>query len=212
MAFINKYKLVSGGSAYNLAIGFNPDTVEVWNYTEWETDTKVVKSYWHKGMTTDYAINEICEDTGANRSISTSNGFTVGTGASFSGAVLTVSGITAANPPVVTVGSTSTMTTGDVVRIHGVVGMTEVNNNDYKATVINSTTFSLQNMDGENVDGTGFTSYSSGGYVSDLSINVSDSGSYYITLGTDVVGADSDVLYVVATQADKQIDLGDIGA
>lgn len=211
MARIEKYSLTSGGAAYALNIGFNPDTLEVWNYTKWASDGIVAKSYWHKGMTTDYALNEICDDTGTNRSISTSNGFTVASSTSISGAPIATTGVTAANPPVVTVGDSSTLTSGDVVRFHGIVGMTELNGNEYKITVINGTTFSLQDMQGNNVDGTGFTAYSSGGYVTDLSINVVNSGTYRITLGTDVVGSDSDVLYVAATQADTMTALGDIG-
>lgn len=213
MSRIEKYSLTSGGAAYNLNIGFVPDTVEVWNYTQWAVDAKTVKSYWHRGMTTAYALNERCEDTSTNRTASTSNGFTVLETTSIATNQSAVSAITAANPPVVTVASTSLFTTDDVVRLHNIGGMTQVEGVSYNITVINSTTFSLQDMDGNDIDGTAFTAYTSSAddFAVDITAEVRQAGQFRITLGTDVVGADSDVLYVTATQADTFTALGDIG-
>ena len=73
---------------------------------------------------------------------------------------LVITGISEGDPGVVTVASTATLTTGDVVTLSGVVGMTEVNGNSYTVTVINGTTFSI------GVDTTEFTTYVSGGVVS----------------------------------------------
>jgi len=140
-ARIKKFKLTSGGAAYTLNVGFVPDEIEVWNYTQWAVDTKTAKSYWHRGMTTAYALNELCEDTSTNHTASTSNGFTVLETTSIVPSNQSISAVTAANPPVVTVGATATYTTGDVVGIHDVTGMTQINENHYKITVINSTTF-----------------------------------------------------------------------
>jgi hypothetical protein len=72
---------------------------------------------------------------------------------------LVITGITEADPGVVTVASTATLATGDIVTLSGVVGMTEVNGNSYTVTVINATTFSI------GVDTTGFTTYVSDGVV-----------------------------------------------
>lgn len=69
----------------------------------------------------------------------------------------TVSGVTQANPAVVTTG-THTFVTGETVTISGVVGMTELNGNSYVITVLSPTTFSL-----DGVDSTAYTPYSSGG-------------------------------------------------
>ncbi len=78
---------------------------------------------------------------------------------------LAISGITAADPAVVTVTSTATLTTGDTVTIDGIVGdmgtdgTNGLNGNSYTVTVIDSTTFSL-----DGTDTSGLT-YTSGGVV-----------------------------------------------
>lgn len=72
---------------------------------------------------------------------------------------LAISGITQANPPVVT-STTHGLTDGDVVKITGVVGMTEVNNQVFVVDVIDPDTFSLADT-----DGTGYGAYTSGGYI-----------------------------------------------
>lgn len=85
------------------------------------------------------------------------------------GATTAITGISQANPGVVTMAS-SPFSNGDIVIIEGVVGMTEVNY-DFTASTIYivasdaATTFALTDLDGNNVDTTGFTAWSSGGTV-----------------------------------------------
>lgn len=69
-----------------------------------------------------------------------------------------ITGITKANPAVVT--ANNTFETGEMVIISGVAGMTQVNGNTY--TVITATPTSVT----INVDSTGFTAYMSGGTIS----------------------------------------------
>jgi len=81
-----------------------------------------------------------------------------------------ITGITQANPGVVTTSAAHGYSDGDFVTISGVVGMTEVNYNNTSGTlyiVANAapTTFELTDTDGNNVDTSGFTAYSSGGTV-----------------------------------------------
>ena len=82
------------------------------------------------------------------------------------GAVLegdkTITGITQANPAVVTATSHG-YSNGDEVLISGVVGMTEVNSKRFLVSNKTTNTFELQNKDSVDVDSTGFTAYSSGG-------------------------------------------------
>lgn len=73
---------------------------------------------------------------------------------------IAITGITQADPAVVTVADTSTLTDGDTVTITGVVGMTEINGLSAAVTVLNGTTFEFA------VDSTGFTAYTSGGTIS----------------------------------------------
>jgi len=73
--------------------------------------------------------------------------------------VLQVTGITNANPGVVTTQLTHGFTTGQVINIAGVVGMTGINNTPLTVTVITPTTFSI----GKNTTSSG--TYVSGGIV-----------------------------------------------
>ena len=80
------------------------------------------------------------------------------------GSATTITGITAANPPVVTTGGHS-YSDGDDVFIFGVSGMTEVNGRWCIVANKTGTTFELTTIHGSNVDGTGYTAYTSGGSI-----------------------------------------------
>lgn len=73
-----------------------------------------------------------------------------------------ITGATQANPVVIT-SSSHGLSNGDEVYIDGLGGMTEVNNRNYLVANVTTNTFRLQNLFGENIDGTGFTAYTSGG-------------------------------------------------
>lgn len=78
---------------------------------------------------------------------------------------LAISGATKADPVVVTTSSAHGLSDGDQVDISGVVGMTELNGGSYIVANKTSTTFELQDLDARDVDGTGYGTYSSGGYA-----------------------------------------------
>jgi ubiquitin-activating enzyme E1-like protein len=75
---------------------------------------------------------------------------------------MVISGATAANPVVVTVDDTTPLQNNDIVQQAAVVGMTEINNR-YRTTKLSSTTYSLQDLSGADIDGSAFTAYTSGG-------------------------------------------------
>jgi Ubiquitin-activating enzyme E1 FCCH domain len=81
-----------------------------------------------------------------------------------------ITGITAANPAVLTYSGADTYSNGDEVYISGVLGMTQVNNRWFKVADLNAgaNTFELQTMDGVDLDASGYTAYSSGGTVSEV--------------------------------------------
>lgn len=101
----------------------------------------------------------------------------------------TITAATQANPVVLTIAAHG-LSTGAVVQVTGVVGMTQLNDRIYTATVIDANTFSL-----DGVNGTAFTAYTSGGILT--------TGTFYIakeatklkdftggnTLATDHFGA-----------------------
>lgn len=74
-----------------------------------------------------------------------------------------ISAATQASPVVVTT-ATHSYTNGDEVFIEGVVGMTEINGQRFVIANKTATTFELTSQaDGTDIDGTGFTAYSSAG-------------------------------------------------
>ena len=73
-----------------------------------------------------------------------------------------IEGVTQADPAVVTITGHS-LSTGDEIYISGAVGMTEINNRNFKVTSLGANSFSLQHMDGADVDSSGFGYWSSGG-------------------------------------------------
>ena len=78
----------------------------------------------------------------------------------------TVTGITQANPAVVTTSASHGYSNGDEVFLSGVVGMTEVNTRRFVVANVTATTFELTHqVTGANIDATGYAAYTSGGSV-----------------------------------------------
>lgn len=78
---------------------------------------------------------------------------------------LSITNISQADPAVVSLSSAAGLSNGMFIVITNVSGMTEVNNNRYKVANLSGTNFDLQDEDGNNVDSTGFTAYSTGGVI-----------------------------------------------
>lgn len=77
----------------------------------------------------------------------------------------TITGITNANPGVITTSSAHGMIDGDKVYISDVVGMTTLNGNWYTVANATSTTYTLQDIDdGTDIDTTDYSAYVSGGF------------------------------------------------
>ena len=85
-------------------------------------------------------------------------------GGSVTETAINISGITKADPAVVTVSGVAPAN-GKFVDISGVVGMTQVNSKRYIVANRTSTTFELTDEDGNNVNSSGYTTYSSAGIV-----------------------------------------------
>lgn len=107
--------------------------------------------------------------------------------------VIPITGATQANPCVLTVSSTASMSTGQFIGIDDVVGMTELNGNSYSITVLSPTTLILNDT-----DSTGYTAYVSGGETNRgfLSKTGSGYGSFsktysYVVAAVDVNGVES---------------------
>jgi hypothetical protein len=84
----------------------------------------------------------------------------------------TITGITKANPAVVTSNSHG-FSNGDRIKIIDVVGMTEVNGHTYLVANVAANTFELTDVNGNNINSTSYTTYSSGGEAHKLITTVS---------------------------------------
>lgn len=75
-----------------------------------------------------------------------------------------ITGATAANPVVIT-SAAHGFNNGENVFISGVVGMTQLNGRMFRIANVTTNTFELKDMLGNNINGTGYTAYTSGGTV-----------------------------------------------
>ena len=78
-----------------------------------------------------------------------------------------ITAATQADPGVIT-SAAHGLSDGDEVYIDSIVGMTELNNRNYKIANSTTDTFTLQDLFGNDVDTTGFTAYTSGGTATEI--------------------------------------------
>jgi hypothetical protein len=79
----------------------------------------------------------------------------------------TITAITKANPGVVTSASHG-FGNGDEVYVDSIGGMTELNGRNYLVANASTNTFTLQDLFGNNIDTTSFTTYTSGGTATEI--------------------------------------------
>lgn len=117
--------------------------------------------------------------------------FTDAGGSPFEARTATITGVTQANPGVVTA-TAHRLRSGDVVTISGVSGMTQLNGNSYTIDVINANSFSLRAT-----NTTGFTAYTSGGSASRAARNPNCAVYYgsrlYFSRATTIWGSEAGV-------------------
>ena len=91
------------------------------------------------------------------------NAYHLDGGLTYSTPDVAITGITSANPAVVTCG-THGLSTGNVVRVDNVVGMSSLNEKYFFITYLTDDTFSLQTLDGIDLDATSYNAFVSGTY------------------------------------------------
>lgn len=240
------YKFISAGTAHTFTFNFQPDKVTFHNLSDW-TATAAGKplSFWFRDQTTAaHAFQQQVIDSSAGASFNfldtATNGFTVAdTSGGVSSRHATISGITAADPVVIT-HSAYTFQTNQIVRITdlgetGVSdrGMGQLNNNRYAIVVLGGTTFSLKDpVSGEPINGSAFTAYVTGGRIAletaVIQLNnpqvspysntspynpnpyAYDPIEYKLTAGTSVMGSDGDVYLIEVIKYGNVEDLGDL--
>ena len=135
--------------------------------------------------------------------VSYSTGIGLGSVSSDSGVI---TGVTGADPAVVTSASHG-LSNGQVVRIDGVVGMTEINDRLFTTANVDTNTFQLTSE-----DSSGYTSYSSAGTWSKATAGVSVTTTYFTNGDTDATGALTSTWATAAQNGIINIDATAIGA
>jgi aspartate aminotransferase-like enzyme len=114
-----------------------------------------------------------------------------------------ISAITSANPPVVT-STTHGLSSGDIVTITTVVGMTELNGKTFIVDVLNANSFELFDT-----DATGYGTYVSGGQLAVGAFAAfCDSTSFSQTGGT---ATEIDTTTICSTRRENVLGLSDVG-
>ncbi|MDE2019184.1 MAG: hypothetical protein KGJ13_02425 [Patescibacteria group bacterium] len=149
----------SGGTAYHIYEITTPLNKNALDSLQWAADGSTSEMYFSSPLGGPYKLTV----TGAAT-------FTFGTYTRTNdpfaplGTAVDISGCTAANPGVLSLVS-APFADGTVVYITGVVGMTELNGNQYIITGKSGSSYNLQDLLGNNLDTLAFTAYSSGGTV-----------------------------------------------
>jgi hypothetical protein len=148
-----KGKFTSTGAAQIINLPFKPDYVEFWNYTAAKTPANhgIPYAAWDANMGQGYALVDIFNatpvlTTGAVESNGIST-FAAGQLLQY-GPTLSISGITKADPAVVTTTANHNLASGDVVVFQGLyqsstTGMQQIQGVPFTVTVTGATTFTI---------------------------------------------------------------------
>jgi hypothetical protein len=148
-----KGHFTSTGNAKFINLPFQPDAVELFNYTSFTTPANhgVPIAYWDADMGQGFAVEQVFNATPVlTTDIVTVNGistFSAGLMLQY-GPQLQISGITKANPAVVTTASPHGLSTGQVVILEGLfqsatTGMPQISLMPFVITVTAPTTFTI---------------------------------------------------------------------
>lgn len=150
---VAKGSFTSTGGAQVINLPFKPDAIEMWNYSVFTTPANhgVPYAYWDANMGQGYAIEEVFNATPVlTTDYVTSNGFSTFSAGQLLqyGSAIQISGITKANPAVVTTGSAHGLASGDVVILTGLAqssttGMQQIAGIPFTVTVTGATTFTI---------------------------------------------------------------------
>lgn len=205
--------LQSAGAAYNLTLPFFPDKFEWYNYTKFGTNSSNLQGVWFRDFPAGDNLIIARGTTTLTSTLEATNGITnASTAGGFTNQHVTISGITAATPGVVTAANHG-LVDGDRVVITKVVGSigNSLNGNTYVVDVLSSSTFALYDVYGIPVTTAG--TYTSGGQITKTgpSLGVVDNPpTAILTLGTAIMGADNDVIYFVASKFNNYVNIGDV--
>jgi hypothetical protein len=226
------FKIQSAAAAYNITLPFRADCIEWFNYTKYgtaNTDATISKQgIWFDGFPAgDGLIMLTIVDNGVtalkNLVLETTNGVTyLGDGSGFAATNVTPTAINVTTS-VVTVAA-NTFTEGQFVRgtnfratpIADATGCYGCNNRVFQIGAVTATTFELlEPYTNVIADLSAETAFANTGVAKFNLIGqslgtVNPAPVYQYTLGSVVMGADNDLIYVKATKANVYTNLGDV--
>jgi len=225
VANIATFSLTSGGAAYDITLPFEADTIEWFNYTKYATNSNNLQGIWFAGFPAGDALIIARGTTDLTSTLETTNGVTeLSDGSGFTATNLTPTAINTTTS-VVTVPSNTIFTTGKFVRglnfratpVADATGCYGLNNRVFQIGTATSTTIELlEPYTNVKADLTGETAFVNNGVAKFNLIGqslgtVNAAPVYQYTLGSAVMGADGDVIYIRAMKANQVTDLGDVG-
>lgn len=218
------FKLQSAGAAYNITLPFEADCIEWWNNTKFATDTNNLQGIWFPDMVDPIGGALIINrgTTTLTSTLETTNGVTElpdGSGFAATNVVPTAINVTTS---VVT--AANTFTEGQFVRgtnfrstpVADATGCYGLNNRVFQLGTVTSTTFELlEPYTTVKADLTGETAFVNNGVARFNLIGqslgtVNPAPVYRYTLGTAVMGADNDIIFIRAMKANQVTNLGDV--
>ena len=208
---LRKY-VKSAGAAYNLDLGFVPNSVETRNVTQWKQVSQNTHLFWNAHMADAEYYGYATQSTLTNGLLpvtDTSNGFTPYDTTVKAARQMIVTGVSLATRCIITVGAGHGLTAandGDAISFNflGSDSTTQLNGNKYTFEYINATTFYID------VNSTNFTAYSStynSGIAMDVTVQQDDTGFKGITLGSIVMANSADYIEVIVTFDDQDMPL-----
>lgn len=180
----------SSAAAQTVNLAFEPDIFVMRNYTGYAANGVISQIIYNKNMPSGNTLVQTVDTSISSPSAlikQTVNSGTLisvaATGGSWATTQASITGISKANPGVVTVSAVGNLAEGDTVTISNVVGMIQVNTNRYIVTNFNSgaKTFQLYDLFGNPVNTSSYTTYSSGGIVNIISTSATPPGNQYDT-------------------------------
>ena len=216
---------ISDELAFDLALPFMPDKFEWFNYTKYATNDNNVQGVWFRDFPAGEALIIARGTTTLTSTLEATDGITdASTAGGFYNEHLVISGISAG---VVTTTTDHSLSNNDRVVLTKIIGTVapQLNNNTYMVQVLSATTFKLYDFKGNAIVQVG--TYTSSGQVTKIGPLLGNPDepvspavphraiidyppTVILTLGTEIVGADNDVIYFQATQFNSYVNLGDV--
>jgi len=192
----------SDGDSRNIYLQSNPDYFRVVNLTQSATTQSTgrgIEFEWYRGLTADDNAIKLGKENSSNivnKDLVTSGGFTFVEEFPLPGAAISVTGITAANPAVVS--ATQSYSDGDIVRLYGTTGMLQISGMLFDIDNASGSDFELPGL-----DASGFAAAATAGTVRKIEKAYAFTPSfYYVTKITKASSA------VVTTSMTHNFEVG----